>query len=288
MPDAEPLLTERRGHVLILTINRPQARNAITGDVAAGIAAAMGELDGDPQLRVAILTGAGGTFSAGMDLKAALAGEPASVPGRGFGGLTTEPPRKPLIAAVEGWALAGGCEIVLACDLIVAADDARFGLPEVKRGLAAGSGGLVRLPQRIPYHVAMELILTGDLMSAERAYECGLVNALAPSGRALEVAWQLAEKVAANGPLAVAASKAVVRQGDGWADEAVRNRHKGIIRSVMKSADAVEGSRAFTEKRTPVWQRGVRGLGGPDLRAGYGEGDRAAETAEHLERRERR
>jgi enoyl-CoA hydratase len=254
VPKAEPLLTERRGHALIVTINRPQARNAITREVAEGIAAAMDELDGDAHLRVAILTGAGGTFSAGMDLKAALAGEPASVPGRGFGGLTTQPPVKPLIAAVEGWALAGGWEMVLACDLIVAADDARFALPEVKRGLAAGSGGLVRLPTRIPYHVAMELILTGDLMSAERAYECGLVNSLAPPGRALEAALQLAAKLAGNGPLAVAASKAVIRQGDGWADEEVRSRHRAIIRSVMKSADAVEGARAFTEKRPPVWQ----------------------------------
>jgi enoyl-CoA hydratase len=254
VPKAEALLTERRGHVLVVTINRPRARNAITGEVAERIADAMDEFDRDPHLRAAILTGAGGTFSAGMDLKAALAGEPASVPGRGFGAITTSPPRKPLIAAVEGWALAGGCEMVLACDLVIAADNARFGLPEVKRGLAAGSGGLVRLPRRIPYHVAMELILTGDLMSARRAYALGLVNALAPAGQALDVALELAEKVAANGPLALAASKEVIRQGDGWTDEDVRRRHKGVIRSVMQSEDAVEGARAFTEKRAPVWR----------------------------------
>lgn len=254
VPPADALLTERSGHVLVVTINRPQARNAITGEVAESIAAAMDQLDSDPQLRAAILTGAGGTFSAGMDLKAALAGEPATVPGRGFAGITTAPPRKPLIAAVEGWALAGGCEMVLACDLVVAADDARFGLPEVKRGLAAGSGGLVRLPRRIPYHVAMELILTGDPLSARRAFALGLVNLLAPAGKALDVALGLAEKVAANGPLAVAASKEVVRQGDGWTDETVRQRHKGLVRSVMQSQDAVEGARAFTEKRPPVWR----------------------------------
>jgi enoyl-CoA hydratase len=254
VPEADALLTERRGHVLVVTINRPQARNAITGDVAECIADAMDELDSDSQLRAAILTGAGGTFSAGMDLKAALAGEPASVRGRGFGGITTAPPRKPLIAAVEGWALAGGCEMVLACDLVVAAGDARLGLPEVKRGLAAGSGGLVRLPRRIPYHVAMELILTGDPLSAQRAYALGLVNVLAPAGKALDVAFELAEKVVANGPLAVAASKEVVGQGDAWTDEAVRQRHKGLVRSVMQSEDAVEGARAFTEKRAPVWR----------------------------------
>lgn len=254
MPTADALRTERRGHVLIVSINRPKARNAVTREVAEGIADAMDELDNDPQLRVAILTGAGGTFSAGMDLKAALAGEPASVRGRGFGGISSVAPRKPLIAAVEGWALAGGCEMVLACDLIVAADDAQFGLPEVKRGLAAGSGGLVRLPRRIPYHVAMELILTGDLLSAPRAYELGLVNALAPAGRALDAALDLAAKIAANGPLAVAASKEVVRQGDDWNREDTRKRHKPVIRSVMSSADAVEGARAFTEKRPPVWR----------------------------------
>src|ERR1700712_4885397 len=193
--DAEPspVLTERRGGVLIVTINRPKARNAINKAVAEGIAAAMDTLDNTPELSVAILTGAEGSFCAGMDLKAFVRGETPHVEGRGFAGLTFAPPKKPLIAAVEGWALAGGCEIVLACDLVTAAETAKFGIPEVKRGLAAAAGGLFRLPVRIPYHVAMELILTGDPVEAGRAYELGLVNKLTPTGGALDAALELAE-----------------------------------------------------------------------------------------------
>ena len=178
-PEAAPVLTERRGpagEVLVVTINRPHARNAVTRAVSDGIAAAMDELDGNPEIRAAILTGAAGTFCAGMDLKAFVRGEDPYVPGRGFAGLAFAPPSKPLIAAVEGWALAGGCEIVLSCDLVVAAESAKFGIPEVKRGLAAAAGGLFRLPLRIPYHVAMELVLTGDPVEAPRAYELGLTE----------------------------------------------------------------------------------------------------------------
>jgi enoyl-CoA hydratase len=255
--EASPVLTERRGpgdQVLVVTINRPQARNAITKAVAEGIAAAMDTLDADPGLSVGILTGAEGTFSAGMDLKAFVRGESPHVAGRGFAGLTFAPPRKPLIAAVEGWALAGGCEIVLACDLIIAAETAKFGIPEVKRGLTAAAGGLFRLPVRIPYHVAMELILTGDPVEAGRAYELGLVNKITPTGGALDAALEYATKIAANGPLAVVASKAIVRQANGWSDEEARERQMEILRPVMTSEDAKEGARAFAEKRPPVWR----------------------------------
>src|SRR3954449_13413382 len=167
----EPVLTERREGVLVITLNRPEARNAVNRAAAEGIAAAIDELDDDNELRVGVITGAGGTFSAGMDLKAFVAGERPHVEGRGSAGIVQRPPRKPLIAAVEGWALAGGFEVALACDLIVAARDARFGIPEVKRGLVAAAGGLIRLPRRIPYHLAMELALTGDPVGAERAAE---------------------------------------------------------------------------------------------------------------------
>ena len=248
------VLTERRDGVLIVTINRPQARNAINREVSLGIAAAMDELDSDPALAVAILTGAGGTFSAGMDLKAFVRGENPYVPGRGFAGVAFGSPTKPLIAAVEGWALAGGCEVVLSCDLIVAAETARLGIPEVKRGLAAGAGGLFRLPLRIPYHVAMELVLTGDPVDAPRAYELGLVNRLTPEGGALDAALGFARTIAANGPLAVAASKTIVQQAHGWSDIQAQTEQSAVLRPVMTSADAIEGATAFAEKRPPVWQ----------------------------------
>jgi len=172
------------GGVAVITINRPQARNAVNEAVASGVAAAIDELDPRPDVVAMVLTGAGGTFCAGMDLKAFLAGEKPSIPGRGFAGIVEQPPAKPLIAAVEGYAIAGGFEIALACDMIVAADNAAFGLPEVKRGLVAAGGGLMRLPQRVPYHVAMEWALSGDLIPAQRAYDVSLVNRLAEQLRA--------------------------------------------------------------------------------------------------------
>jgi enoyl-CoA hydratase len=256
-PEALPVLTERRGpagEILVVTINRPHARNAVTRAVSEGIAAAMDELDGTEEIRAAILTGAEGTFCAGMDLKAFVRGEDPNIPGRGFAGLALSPPNKPLIAAVEGWALAGGCEIVLSCDLVIAAETAKFGIPEVKRGLAAAAGGLFRLPLRIPYHVAMELVLTGDPVEAPRAYELGLVNKLTPTGGALDAAIELALKIAANGPLAVIASKDVVRHAHGWSDEEAQHAQESIVRPVLRSEDAKEGARAFAEKRPPVWR----------------------------------
>jgi len=239
--------------VLVITINRPQARNALNSEVAHGMAAALDALDARDDLSVGVLTGAGGTFCAGMDLKAFLTGESPSIPGRGLAGLTQAPPAKPLIAAVEGYALAGGCELALACDLIVAADSARFGIPEVKRGLVAGAGGLLRLPRRLPYQVAMELALTGAFLEARRAYELGLVNRLTETGGALAAARELAAAIAANGPLAVRATKHIISHADEWPVTEFWERQAAIIGPVFTSQDAREGALAFAEKRPPRW-----------------------------------
>jgi enoyl-CoA hydratase len=245
--------TERDGPVWVITICRPEMRNAIDRATSEAIAQAMDELDSDPDLRVGILTGAGGHFCSGMDLKAFLRGERVELPGRGLAGIIETPPRKPLIAAVEGYALAGGCEIALACDLMVAADNAQFGLPEVKRGLMAGSGGLMRLPQRIPRQIAMHYALTGDLMPAVEARQWGLVNQLTAPGEALAAAKVLAHKIAANAPLAVQISKQVVAESLHWpADERFR-RQNALLETIIHSNDAHEGVLAFSEKRPPVW-----------------------------------
>jgi len=251
---ADEVQVEFSGRVTIITINRPQARNAINHAVSAAVAQALDDLDERDDLTVGIITGAGGTFSSGRDLKAFLAGENVTVPGRGLAGLTQRPPAKPLIAAVEGWALAGGCEIALACDLIVAADDAKFGIPEVKRGLVAGAGGLVRLPRRIPAGIAMELALTGDPLPAADAHRLGLVNKLTAPGQALAGALALAERIAANGPLAVAATKQIVGQQFDWQLAEVWEKQEPIMRPAFQSKDAREGALAFAEKRAPVWQ----------------------------------
>lgn len=246
------VLTEQRDRILIITINRPEAKNAINAEVSSGLAAAMDQLDEDPGLSVGVLTGAGGSFCAGMDLKAFVRGENVLVKGRGLG-FTERPPAKPLIAAVEGYALAGGAELALATDLIVAARNSAFGIPEVKRGLVAGAGGLLRLPQRIPYQIAMELALTGDNLSAERAHELGLVNALAEPGGVLQAAVALAERITANGPLAVAATKQVITESRAWTPETQWKEQMKIILPVFASQDAKEGAKAFAEKRTPNW-----------------------------------
>jgi enoyl-CoA hydratase len=250
----EPVLTERRDGVLLITINRPEARNAINLATAEGIAAALDELDGDDELRAGVITGAGGTFSAGMDLKAFVAGERPHVEGRGSAGIVQGPPRKPLIAAVEGYAVALGFEIVLACDLVAASRDARFGLPEVTRSLVAVAGGLIRLPKRIPYHVAMELALTGAFIDAERAHALGVVNWLAEPEGALDAALELAGRIARNGPLAVDASKQIVRGSVEWTEEEAWKRQGEIAGPVFGSEDAREGAIAFAEKRDPVWK----------------------------------
>jgi len=252
-PAPSSVLVAREGAVLVVTINRPEARNAIDRATSEAIAAAMDQLDADPSLTLGILTGAGGHFCSGMDLKAFLRGERVELPGRGLAGIVETPPRKPLIAAVEGYALAGGCEIALACDLIVAAEDAQFGIPEVRRGLMAGSGGLIRLPQRIPRQIAMEYALTGAMLPAAEARQWGLVNRITASGQALAGALALARTIAANGPLAVQVSKQVMSQASTWPADEVWARQRVLLEQVIASQDAREGALAFAEKRAPVW-----------------------------------
>jgi len=254
MNDDQAVLTERRGRVLVITINRPDQRNAINAAVANGIAGALDELDADSELTVGVLTGAGKGFSAGMDLKAFVAGESPWVGDRGFAGITQRSSAKPLIAAVEGFAVAGGLEVALACDLIIASRGTRLGIPEVKRSLVAAGGGLLRLPRVLPRTVAMELALTGDPIDAERAYELGLVNRLAEPGQALDTALELAETIAANGPLALAASKRILTESLDWPDSEFFARQGEITGPVMSSEDAREGATAFAEKRPPVWR----------------------------------
>jgi enoyl-CoA hydratase len=250
---SDEVLLERRGRILVITINRPQARNAINAAVSNGLAAAVDELDADADLSLAVLTGAGGNFCAGMDLKAFVAGENVIVPGKGLG-FTEAPPRKPIISAVEGYALAGGTELVLATDLVVASSEARFGIPEVKRGLVAAGGGLLRLPKRIPYQKALELALTGDSFTAEEAHGYGFVNRLTEPGKALDGALELAERITANGPLAVAATKEVIVKSSGWTDEEAFTRQLELMGPVFASEDAQEGAIAFAQKRAPVWK----------------------------------
>ena len=247
------VLVSREGPVLVVTINRPAMRNAIDRATSEAIARAMDELDDDPALSLGILTGAGGHFCAGMDLKAFLRGERVELDGRGLAGIVETPPRKPLIAAVEGYALAGGCEIALACDLLVAADNAQFGIPEVKRGLIAGSGGLIRLPQRIPRQIALEYALTGAMMPAAEARQWGLVNRLTRPGEALAGARALASTIAANGPMAVRMTKRVMTEAPGWASGEVWQRQRELLEQVIASNDAREGALAFSEKRAPRW-----------------------------------
>ena len=248
------VLVEREGSVLIVTINRPEVRNAVNRATSEAIAAAIDLLDADPAISVGILTGSGGHFCSGMDLKAFLAGERVELAGRGLAGITEHPPNKPLIAAIEGFALAGGCEIALACDLIVASETAQFGLPEVRRGLIAGSGGLLRLPQRIPRQIALEYALTGSPMSAAAARQWGLVNRLTSAGGALDGARILAAEICANGPLAVRMTKRVVTEAPSWHATEVWPRQREILEHVIASDDAREGALAFAEKRAPRWR----------------------------------
>lgn len=252
-PSARPVDIETRGKVLLITINRPEARNAIDLATATALEAAMRQLDTDPALTVGVLTGAGGTFCAGMDLKAFLRGETPTLESTGFAGFVEAPPAKPLIAAVEGFALGGGFEIVLACDLVVAARSASFGLPEVERGLVAGAGGLMRLPRRIPHQLAMELALTGRRFSAEEAHAAHLVNVLCDEGTVLDGALALAGRIANNAPLAVRASKQIMTASRLWTDHEEFDLQRQISRPLAGSADAHEGATAFAQKRAPAW-----------------------------------
>jgi enoyl-CoA hydratase len=251
---ADAVSVEVADGIGIITINRPEARNAVNEAVARGMAAAIDEFDSRRDITSLIITGAGGTFCAGMDLKGFLAGENSMAGGRGFGGITHRPPAKPVIAAVEGYALAGGFEIVLSCDLVVASEEAMFGLPEVSRGLVAGAGGLFRLPRRIPYHLAMEIALTGARVPAQRLDAAGLVNRLVPAGEALAQARALAAELGRNAPLSLAATKRIVAESADWPVSESFDRQDNIVRPVFTSADAMEGAAAFAEKRAPVWR----------------------------------
>jgi enoyl-CoA hydratase len=249
---SDEVLLERQGRTLIITINRPAARNAVNFAVSQGLADAVDELDSDTSLSVAVLTGAGGNFCAGMDLKAFAAGERVDIPGRGIG-FTERPPRKPLISAVEGYALAGGTEVVLATDLVVASSAAKFGIPEVKRGLVAAGGGLLRLPRRIPYQKALELALTGESFTAEQGAAWGFVNKVTEPGQALAGAVELAERITANGPLAVAVTKEILVRSAEWSESEMWSKQMELIIPVFSSNDAKEGAIAFAEKRAPNW-----------------------------------
>lgn len=253
MSGSDKVLVDVVDGLMTITINRPEVRNAVDRDVSYGVCAAVDELDAREDLRVGILTGAGGTFCSGMDLKAFLRGESTRVKGRGILGIARTPPDKPLIAAVEGYALAGGFESVLACDLVVAARDAQFGLPEARRGLAAAAGGLIRLPRFIPQRVAMAMALTGDPVDAEFLHRHGLINELVDPGQALTVAEKLGRRIIANAPLSVAASKRVILEQRDWSTEESFARQDVIVGHVLGSADAKEGARAFAEKREAKW-----------------------------------
>ncbi|HVB71308.1 MAG TPA: crotonase/enoyl-CoA hydratase family protein [Acidimicrobiales bacterium] len=251
---ADELLIEHRGHIGLLTINRPDARNAINRATAEAIDVALGAADADDDVWVVVLTGAGDkAFSAGMDLKAFAAGEVPFTP-HGFGGITRREFTKPLIAAVNGAALAGGFEIMISCDMVVAADHARFGIPEATRGLVAGAGGLIRLPRRVPLTVALEMALTGDPIDAERAYDLGLVNRVVPGDQVVDAAMALAERIVQNAPLAVRTSKRVMREAVELTEEQAWTLNDDAFAAIGRSADALEGAVAFAEKRPPNWR----------------------------------
>lgn len=250
---SEKVVISREGATLVITLNRPEVRNAIDLETASAIAAGIDLLESDDELTVGVLTGAGGVFSAGMDLAAFRRGERPYVPGRGFGGIAESAPAKPLVSAVEGYALGGGFEIALVADIIVASAGARFGLPEVRRGLIASGGGILRLRERVPPSIAAEWILTGRFVTAEEAARHGLVNLVAPDGESLARALELAGTIAGNGPLAVRASKRVLVESSGWAAADRFDRQAEIADAVRASADSKEGAAAFVEKRPPRW-----------------------------------
>ena len=249
----DEVLVEHDAGLVVITINRPQVRNAVNRAVSYGVCEAIDEMERRSDLRIAILTGAGGNFCAGMDLKAYAQGEVTRVEGRGILGIAMTPPKKPLIAAVEGYALAGGFEAVLACDLLVASRAAMFGLPEAKRGLVAAAGGLLRLPRSIPQRIAMEMALTGAMVSAERLERYGLVNALVEPGEALAAAKTLARSILANAPLSVERSKRVIVEQRDWPLDRMFERQQAVLGDFLNSNDAREGAAAFIEKRTPTW-----------------------------------
>ena len=246
---ADEVLTERRDRVLLITLNRPKARNAVNTALARALTAAIEELDGDDGLTAGVLTGAGGGFCAGMDLKAfATEGPP-----KGFDDFLRNGAKKPLIAAIEGFAVAGGLEIALTCDLLVAAKGVKLGIPEVGVGLFAAGGALMRLPRLVPYGVAREMALTGDPITAEKALEYGLVARIADPGKTVDEAIELATRIAKNAPLSVAASKQLIVDSFGRTEEEFWKHQLPQMRKVFASEDAKEGPRSFAEKRAPKW-----------------------------------
>ncbi|QHE84779.1 crotonase/enoyl-CoA hydratase family protein [Hydrogenophaga sp. BPS33] len=244
----------QEGALQIIRLQRADKRNAVNFEMACAISSAIDELEARPELSACVITGDGGDFCAGMDLKAFTEGALPRVPGGGFAGITERRIRKPLIAAVEGHALAGGFEIVLAADLVVASETARFGLPEVKRGLMAGGGGVLRLARRIPFNIAMELCLTGGFLEAPAARQYGLINRLVPPGRALDAARKLACEIGSNGPLAISSTKQVIVDSHTWPEDEMFARQRPALDAILRSDDAHEGARAFIEKRPAQWR----------------------------------
>jgi crotonobetainyl-CoA hydratase len=247
---------ERRGAAALVTLNRPEARNAVSPEVSAEMVTVLDEIEADDELQAVVVTGTGEVFSAGADLKVVAQGravEIARVKG-GFAGIVTRDFPKPLIAAVNGPALAGGFEIVLACDLVVAAETARFGIPEVQRGLMAAAGGLIRLPKRVPLAIALELAMTGDPINAQRALALGLVNRVVAPAAVVDEALGLATRIAKNSPIAVRSSRRLVREAADLDERAAWERTNELAVDVFASGDAVEGATAFAEKRPPVWR----------------------------------
>lgn len=247
---------ERRGPTALVTLNRPEARNAISPEVSQTMAALLDDLEADDDVRTVVLTGAGDVFSAGADLKVVAAGGALDIARAkgGFAGIVTRDFPKPLIAAVNGPALAGGFEIVLSCDLVVAADTARFGIPEVQRGLMAAAGGLIRLPRRVPLAIALELAMTGDPIDAARASSLGLVNRVVPRDQVVDEALALAERISTNSPIAVRCSRKLVREATELDEESAWKRNNELSMEVFSSGDSIEGATAFAEKRAPVWK----------------------------------
>jgi enoyl-CoA hydratase len=247
---------EPRGNVALITFNRPEARNAVNPEVSQTMATILDKVEGDPSLRAAVLTGRGEVFCAGADLKVVASGNATDIArGKGgFAGVETRDFPKPIIAAVNGPALAGGFEVVLSCDLVVAADTARFGIPEVKRGLMAAAGGLIRLPKRVPLAIALELAMTGDPIDAQRALALGLVNRVVPADKVVDEAIALADRIGENSPIAVRMSRQLVREARELSEEEARKRTVELMMPVFESGDAIEGATAFAEKRAPVWK----------------------------------
>ena len=253
-PAGRPVVTSTiKERIAVITLDRPEARNAVNGEMASAIGAAVAAAEADPDVWALVIAGHGPVFCAGADLRMIADGGTAMTPEGGFAGITTLERTKPLIAAVDGAALAGGFEIVLACDMVVAGTTASFGIPEVRRALFAAAGGIVRLPHRVPRNIATELAVTGGSIDAERAYALGLVNRLVPAGQALESAQSLAAEIVANPPLAVRLAREITILSSEHGEHSAWKRNAEAMAAVQQSADFVEGPRAFLEKRNPVW-----------------------------------